>query len=70
MAVNPKRQDLIDELAERKLKHVEVARRMAIGPKYLSNLLNGRKRWTLRMARNFSLATGIPLRKVLPPEES
>jgi plasmid maintenance system antidote protein VapI len=72
MDVNPssRRQDLVDELAERKLKHVEVARRMGVHSKHLSKLLNGERPWTLRTARDFSFATGIALRKVLPAEES
>jgi len=65
-----RRQDLIDDLDERKLKHIEVARRMAVQSKYLSLLLNGKARWTLRMARTFSFATGIPLSKILPSQET
>jgi len=60
------RTDLKAELVRKGLTQTAVAARMGITRYYLCNLLAGRKEWTLRTARDFSMATGIPLAAVLP----
>ena len=60
------RADLKAELARRRLTQTAVAQRMGVTRFYLCNILAGRKEWTRRTARDFSMATGIPLATILP----
>lgn len=57
--------DLKRILIDKNLTETEVARRMGITRFYLSKLVNGKARWTLRTARDLSLAVGIPLATIL-----
>jgi len=62
----PARADLKAELTQRRLTQTAVAARMGITRFYLCNLLAGKKPWTRRTAREFSMATGIPLSVIMP----
>lgn len=54
---------LQDALRLRGLTQVEVARRMGITPSHLSRMLGGSRKWKVRHARAFAMATGIPMER-------
>lgn len=54
---------LRDALKQRGLTQLEVARRMGITPSQLSRMLGGSRKWKLRHARAFAMATGIPMER-------
>lgn len=62
----PPLRDLKAELARKGLTNKEVARRIGIGRDYFSQVLCGRAPLNERLARDISLATGIPLSVIVP----
>ena len=61
----PRRDDLAAELRRRRLGQGEVAERCYITRQHLVDVLAGRRRLTMRLAREISMRTGIPMAKVL-----
>ena len=62
---HPRRDDLAAEFRLRRLTQRVVADRCYITRQHLVDVLAGRRRLTMRLAREISMRTGIPLAKVL-----
>ena len=60
------RRDLQAEFKRRGLLQKEVANRCDIHESHLSDVIHGRATLTLRLARDISRSTGIPLATILP----
>ena len=67
--ITQERPDLRAKIIEDGKTITQVAERMDITRVHLSNLLRGISPWSKRMARDFSMATGIPLATILPSED-
>lgn len=66
-----RREDVKAKIIGKGLKFVDVARRCGVTNKHLSDVLSGRARLTDRLARDISMATGIPLREIVAePDEA
>ena len=65
-----KRVDLKAEFVRRNLTITEVAERVGVARSHLSDVLWGRRGMTVRLARDISRATGIPLKDIEPEPEA
>ena len=64
------RTDLKAEFVRRNLTVTVVADRVGVARSHLSDVLWGRRGMTVRLARDISRATGIPLKDIEPEPEA